>query len=285
VNNARRIISPHEQEVRESRKRETEWTGYKMHVAESCEPEEAVHLITHVQTVEATKQDVEETEHLIDALEKKGLSPEQILVDSGYLSGEILVRQQERGKELVGPVLLGTSWQKKTGYGLDAFHLDWNAQKAHCPQGQTSTRWKPGHGSRGEEMIQVSFTGQTCQRCPVKEACTKQASRGRMLTIPPQAIHEALQARRKEQTSPSFQQKYAQRSGIEGTISEGVRKYGMRRARYKGKEKIQVQMNAIAAALNISRLEEMRRRKEAGLPPRRQRSLSAFGQLKALMAA
>jgi transposase len=35
VNNARRIISPHEQEVRESRKRETEWTGYKVHVAES----------------------------------------------------------------------------------------------------------------------------------------------------------------------------------------------------------------------------------------------------------
>jgi hypothetical protein len=106
-----------------------------------------------------------------------------------------------------------------------------------------------------------------------------------MLTIAPQAIHEALQARRKEQMSPPFQQKYAQRSGIEGTISEGVRKYGMRRARYKGKEKIQVQMNAIAAALNISRLEEMRRRTEAGLPPRRQRSLSAFAQLKALMVA
>src|SRR5204863_7998719 len=120
VNNARRIISPHEQEVRESRKRETEWVGYKVQVAESCEPEEAVHLITYVQTVEATKQDVEETEYLIDALEKKGFSPEHILVDSGYLSGEIIVRQRERVKELVGPVLLATSWQKKTGYGLDA---------------------------------------------------------------------------------------------------------------------------------------------------------------------
>jgi transposase len=97
VNNARRIISPHEQEVRESRKRETEWIGYKVQVAESCEPEEAVHLITHVQTVEATKQDVEETEYLIDALEKKGLSPEQILVDSGYLSGEIIRACNENG--------------------------------------------------------------------------------------------------------------------------------------------------------------------------------------------
>jgi transposase len=285
VNNAKRVVSPHEQEVRESRKRETEWTGHKVHVAESCAEEEAVHLITHVQTTEATRQDVEETEHLIAALESKGLSPEQILLDSGYLSGGILVRQREEGRELIGPVLPETTWQKKAGYGLEAFHIDWEAKAVQCPQGQTSMQWRPGHGNRGEEMVQVFFAGEVCQKCEVKEACTKSTSGGRTLTLLPQKIHEALQTRRKEQTGPEFQHAYAQRSGIEATISEGVRKYGMRRARYKGKEKIQVQMNAIAAAINISRIEEMQKRKEAGLPPRRQRALSAFARLKAQMAA
>jgi transposase len=285
VNNARRVVSPHEQEARESRKRTTEWIGYKVHIAESCEQEEMVHLITHVQTVEATRQDVQETEQLLDALEKKGFSPEQTLVDNGYLSGEIIVQQGNKGNELIGPVGLETHWQKKTGYDLEAFRVDWQAKEAHCPQGQTSVRWKPGHGNRGEEIIQVSFAGQTCQCCPVKDACTKSVSAGRTLTIAPQAIHEELQRRRKQQTSPAFQQIYAQRAGIEGTISQGVRKYGMRRARYRGKEKIQIQMNAVATAINISRLEEMQKRKEAGLPPRRQRAPSPFPRLKARMPA
>ena len=47
---------------------------------------------------------------------------------------------------------------------------------------------------------------------------------------------------------------YARRQGIEGTISQGVRVFGLRRARYRGVAKNRLQNLAIAAALNLDRL-------------------------------
>ena len=44
-----------------------------------------------------------------------------------------------------------------------------------------------------------------------------------------------------------------QRNAIEGTISELVRGHGLRRARYKGFAKVDLQNQLIAAACNIKR--------------------------------
>ena len=44
-----------------------------------------------------------------------------------------------------------------------------------------------------------------------------------------------------------------QRNGIEGTISELVRGHGLRRARYRGLAKLELQNHLIAAACNIKR--------------------------------
>ena len=47
---------------------------------------------------------------------------------------------------------------------------------------------------------------------------------------------------------------YAQRAGIEGTLSQGVRAFGLRRTRYGGVAKTHVQHVAIAAAINVDRI-------------------------------
>ena len=47
---------------------------------------------------------------------------------------------------------------------------------------------------------------------------------------------------------------YAQRQGVEGTISQGVRSLGLRRARYRGLAKTGLQSVATAAAVNFDRL-------------------------------
>jgi DDE family transposase len=97
----------------------------------------------------------------------------------------------------------------------------------------------------------VSFSAVTCQACPVKARCTKREKhKGRILTLSPQPIHEARERRRAEQSTSAFQQRYGLRAGIEGTISEGLRCHGLRRARYRGQPKTQLQAKAIAAAIN-----------------------------------
>jgi len=62
-----------------------------------------------------------------------------------------------------------------------------------------------------------------------------------------------LQARRQEMKTDAFKEKMKRRAGIEGTISELVRGYGLRRARYRGLAKLQLQSYFIGAACNISR--------------------------------
>lgn len=286
VESAERVISPYETDARASRKRDTEWVGYKVHLTETCLEEEVVHLIVQAEITAATEQDVEETMPLLHDLQARDLVPDVRLVDSGYVSGEVLARHAEVGIELVGPLKQEGGWQYETGYGVSAFEVDWQKQQVRCPQGHLSQNWCPGRHNRGEEVIRVSFSAVTCQACPVKELCTKrEKSKGRILTLSPQAVSEARSHRRTEQDTPLFQQRYALRAGIEGTVSEGVRCHGLRRARYRGKPKTQLQAQAIAAAINLVRICQMLQRTALGLSPRPKRPLSSFARLRSRLAA
>lgn len=49
---------------------------------------------------------------------------------------------------------------------------------------------------------------------------------------------------------------YRQRAGIEGTLSQGVRRSGLRQSRYIGLDKTHLQHIFIAIALNLFRLND-----------------------------
>ena len=71
-----------------------------------------------------------------------------------------------------------------------------------------------------------------------------------------QEQYEALHAARQRQSTTAFAQQYAPRAGIEGTHAQGIRRCGLRQARYIGLAKTHVQPIATAAALNVVRLGE-----------------------------
>jgi transposase len=71
----------------------------------------------------------------------------------------------------------------------------------------------------------------------------------------PHLYHEALQTRRKHQLTAEFQNQYAARAGIEGTLSQGVRAFGTRRSRYIGLAKTHLQHVLIATAINLVRVD------------------------------
>ena len=66
--------------------------------------------------------------------------------------------------------------------------------------------------------------------------------------------HEALATARVRQDSEAGRRLYAQWQGVEATISQAVRAFDLRRARYRGLAKARLQQVAIAAALNLDRL-------------------------------
>ena len=60
-------------------------------------------------------------------------------------------------------------------------------------------------------------------------------------------------AERREQQSTAFRERMKTRNGIEGTHSELVRAHGLRRARYRGRSKVDLAHQFIGAACNIKR--------------------------------
>jgi transposase len=71
-------------------------------------------------------------------------------------------------------------------------------------------------------------------------------------------------------------QLYARRAGVEGTISQGVGSFGLRRARYRGAAKPHLQHVATAAAMNLSRVSDW-----LGDVPRAATRVSRFARLAA----
>ncbi len=257
------IRSPYDPEARTGRKRETAWLGYKVHLTETCGVDEtgnaqastAPQLIVQVQTTVANVQDVEMTASIQKDLAQRHLLPEEQMVDTGYVDADLLVSsRQDYGITLVGPVLADNSWQKKAGKGFDSAHfpINWPEQTASCPQGHISQSFR-----HLGERVEIVFAKQICAACPVRSDCTKYVSSGRVLHVRPQAAYEALQKRREEQETPAFRQAYQARAGIEGTISQAVRRMEIRRARYDGLRKTQLQQVLTAVAIDIVRIDAL----------------------------
>ena len=83
---------------------------------------------------------------------------------------------------------------------------------------------------------------------------TRAKHRGRRLGLPPCAEAEAVADARAWYASAEGKAQYAQRAGIEGTLSQGVRAFGLRRTRYWGVAKTHLQHVATAAAINLDRI-------------------------------
>ena len=251
-----RFDSPYDPDARYGNKRSTTWTGYKVHITETCDVDE-VHLITNVETTHAHLSDVAQTEPIHEALSAKALLPSEHIVDAGYVDGDLLISSKlDHEVDVVGPVRPNTSWQAKIpgGYDNSQFIIDWDAHTVTCPQGQTSTTWTPGDDRWGNAGINVKFSRPVCRACNFRSLCTRSKTDPRFIRLRPQAEHQAIQSIRQEQHTDEWIERYNTRAGVEGTLSQGIRAFGLRRTRYLGLAKSRLQHLLTAVAMNIVRM-------------------------------
>ena len=252
-----RFDSPYDTDARYGNKRSTTWTGYKVHLTETSDAD-TPHLITHVETTSAPVSDIDMTAPIHQALADKGLLPAAHLADAGYVDADLLISShRDHEIDLVGPVRPDTSWQAKAGQGFDvpAFTIDWEARTVLCPEGQTSFDWVPSRDSWGNDTIHIGFHRKTCAACPSRSLCTRSKTGPREITVRPQPQHEALQEVRRNQETEAWRARYGKRAGVEGTVSQAVRVFGLRRCRYLGLAKTRLQHIFTALALNVVRLD------------------------------
>ncbi len=227
-----------------------------VHVSETCEPT-APHLLTQVHTTTAAVYEAQCTAPMHEALSAKDLAPKAHCVDGASLSADVLVASQDdHGITLRGPTRPIQGWQAHTdgAYDLSQCTVDWEQRQAHCPQGKVSTVWREYGDRKGKPSTIVRFSLQDCGPCPARPLCFRTTETGRRLHLPSQERFEALQAARAWYASAEGRQRYQCRAGVEGTLSQGVRAFGLRQTRYRGLAKTHLQHVAIAAAINIDRL-------------------------------
>jgi transposase/IS5 family transposase len=252
------VKNPHDPEVQWATKDKDlrkQWEGYKLQVIETVgekttEPGEPTGgVITEMTTTPALVSDVEGMEEALAAQREHGVGvAEELHADAGYVTDDTLAEAKEEGRELIGPARPAPT---KGVLPVEQFEVDMKKKEAVCPQGKTSTRYRVTTESRtGRESHQFEW-GEHCDGCPLQSQCTKSKTGRRRLTVG--RHHEELQARRREMEDEAYRALLRKRNGIEGTISEGVRAYGMRRTRYRGLAKTRLANYTIGAACNVNR--------------------------------
>jgi transposase len=260
VDSTELLVTPHDPGVRIGQKRGHAWWGDKVHVTETVaeppDPDAAdqadspdqIRFITDVTTSPAPSGDGAALAEIRAHLIERDLLPEEQVVDSGYVSGKHLAASEAAGVDLVGPPLADTS---TNGFKLPDFEIDRAARQAVCPAGQVATKWAVRTERDGSSSIQIRFPAAVCNACPLRPQCTTSAN-GRNLSL--SEHYERLVARRAEAQTPAFRDKLKTRAGIEATLSELVRRHGLRRHRYRGDAKRHFEHLLKAAACNLKRL-------------------------------
>jgi transposase len=250
------ISSPYDPDARYGKKRDTEWTGYKVHLTETCD-DDTPNLITDVTTTPATTSDFSALPTIQDNLDARQVTPGEQIVDSGYVTADhLLTSQSEHAIDLIGPAADDHSWQSKArnGFAAAQFVIDWDAKQATCPQGQRSVVWMERTDRHGHATNHISFSQPLCAACARRRDCTRSAKGPRALLVRERDHYAALQAARERQQTELFKTQYARRAGIEGTISQGVHTSDLRRSRYIGEVKTRLMHLLLAAAINFMRV-------------------------------
>lgn len=179
--------------------------------------------------------------------------------DSSAASENEAADRGDHKVDLVGPILASTSWQTKDagGFSQADFTIDWDNRRVTCPSGETTSSWREDRSQNGAAVVRARFPMSACRPCEDRERCTRtdaKSDMGRRLTLRPRAEQEVTGQARAQEDTREWKEQYAHRAGVEGTISQGVRAFGLRRCRYSGLAKARLQHQLSVTAMNFHRL-------------------------------
>ncbi len=209
--------------------------GYQAQIAETCNPDNDVQLITAAIPQTAAESDANAVEEVLEALQANNLVPDELLVDTGYTSDDNVQLAEETGVELLGPAPSGSSKPKADEYeqlNIDDFDVDETTEEiVCCPAGH-----KPQSSEYNNETgkTRTAMPGSTCSQCEFLEQCPVN-KRGDGYVLDHTAKQRRLAGRRRETATEVFRERYKTRGGIEGTNSGLKGKTGLGQLRVRGR--------------------------------------------------
>jgi len=254
------VQNPHDPDAQWSAKgkgkQKKTWVGYKAQVAESLPVKDAPsqkRFITSIVTQKASESDDPGLDQTFYDQALSGLDrPTEFFVDGAYVSAARLHQAKEEGWELVGPAQPSANRSGLAAdYRIEAFDINITKRTARCPGGYASTQCSRLAQAKDQKVTFRFEWSYHCRGCPLRSACVPSNQSHRSIVVGEH--HELLPQRRRDQRTEQFKERMHQRSAIEGTISELTRAHGLRRSRYRGFAKVELQNLFIATACNVKR--------------------------------
>jgi transposase len=256
------VVNPHDPDVQWSAKKtlgKDGWHGYKAQVCESVENancgrgEPTKSVVTAVCVQPATGGDHGSVTGALaeHAAAGSGAPPAEVFVDAGHVSAPALLKAGAGGYALTGPMPAPPHGGKR--FGTDSFTVDLPGRTAVCPAGRASPECDRIDDAKYGVRYYFVWPAKTCAACPLRERCVSRKNRLARRTLEVTGDRMAVQARRDLCKTPEYRLRMRRRNAVEGTHSELVRGYGLRRCRYKGRAKTGLQVRFTATACNLRR--------------------------------
>ena len=205
--------------------------GYQVQLAETCDDENDVQLITAAIPQTAAEQDSNAVEPVFDALEKSDTLPESMLADTAYGSDANVQAAEAKGVELVSPTT-GKSPNGAYATNSDDFVVDETTGEVEsCPCGEQALQSSRDE-TKGETVVVMAAS--SCDACAHRDACPVRRRKDGDYEFRFTDKQRRLESRRREEETEPFRERYRKRSGIEATNSILKRVTGLGRLRVRG---------------------------------------------------
>jgi IS5 family transposase len=240
-----RVISTIDPDARHGHKTQARgFDGYKGHIAVDPDSE----IITDTTVTPGNAGDASVAEDLIGDLlddDERG-DDTKVYGDSAYGTGEFQQRLDDQD------ITSGCRTQPPSAppgrFGKDRFNVvDLDHNTVSCPGGVTVQVRRGVHGDG------IAYFAEHCSACPLRSQCTAAAG-GRTIRVG--QFEAALARARQRQADPDWHADYrANRPKVERKLAHLMRRrHGGRRARVRGRPKVDADFNLLAAAANLARL-------------------------------
>jgi hypothetical protein len=227
--------------------------GYQVQIAETCNPENEVQIITAALPQTASESDAYAVEPVLEDLFAHDLVPDELLTDTGYTGDDNVQLAEEKGVELVGPVPTGSSKAKDDEYvqlNIDDFNVDDETEEVvYCPAGHQPQSSEHNHETGKTKTVMPESA---CSQCDYFEQCPVKKSKGQY-QLDHTTKERRTAGRRRETDTDVFRERYKTRGGIEGTNSGLKRKTGLGQLRVRGRPAVFHAIYLKIAGWNISR--------------------------------
>jgi transposase len=189
-------------------------------------------------------------ERIDSQIEKFNFPVKEVIADSGYGDGSLYNNFSAKKIRTYIPLRSKKLGKGRTSASSD-FEYDKKNNRYKCAGGHHLYPYKPSLS-----FVRYRITSDACKSCHIRDKCFEnQTVTDRPRYINRSNYQQTFDRVRKRMKSKLFKTRMIERAWkIEGIFGEAKTNHGMRRARYRGLSKMQIQLYMISTVQNIKRI-------------------------------